>query len=94
MNIQRYFRVLLPDFWVMLGQYSRHLDRAINDRLDAGAVPQVASGGYQIELDGLRLWGQNFPYGYAEMGGFRPSRRTILRLCDEVERALFASPAK
>lgn len=75
---------LMPSFWIMIHTYSSGLDRAINSLLDEGVVPQRLDK-WHAKLGHLTLWVANYPYGYAEHLGKRPSRKTIYRFSQALD---------
>lgn len=92
MNIKDTLRVLMPDFWIMLGKYNPRWDKLLNEAIDKGVVTKICSR--VVQIDNLSVWVANYPSGYAtpySMGvkieTARPSRLTILRLKRFLEEA-------
>ena len=74
--------LFMPHYWMMNHPYHPKLDQELNDNIDKverGEVKPSLSR-FHIYIGEKRYWISNYPYAYAERGGFRPSRATIFRL--------------
>ncbi len=79
-----FFKVLItPSVWTRTRATSIELDRFINQALDNGCKPEWESD-YRFRLNGVELWGGNYPYGFGSLCNGKdqrfPKRSTVLRL--------------
>jgi hypothetical protein len=81
--------LFMPRYWIMNERYSEAHDIAINSLLDKYEFTNVDS--YTAYLGEVEIWISNFPYsvGIRDLHGFsRPSRNTILRMANKLERSI------
>ena len=82
-KLSDYFRILLPDFWIMNYGYSQSWDKALNRLMDEHAFKVVNT--YTAMLGDTEVWIQNMPYAAfrplipGKDEGVRPSRLTIAK---------------
>lgn len=73
--------MLMPSMWIMIHKYSPAWDEALNRMLDKPVFEN--DDHYTVKLNGVHVWVQNYPFGYATPYGMgeqvRPRRSTILR---------------
>lgn len=97
MNIEFLF---MPKYWLMNNPYSKEWDTKLNELIDEFEPvidrPNLIDGlVYIIYFGDYGVWVQNYPYGYGNFythkngkvypRGYRPSRKTIMRLRKVVE---------
>lgn len=76
------------DSWMRNEETCKELTEFVHEALDKGLKP-VWINNHVIELDGLRLWGRNYPYAFGNLEdvtfGPLPSRYACARLYDALE---------
>jgi len=77
--------VRTPGCWIRNFHTSRVLSAWINEQLDAGYAP-VREDHFTITLNGVELWGANWPYAFGTLEGGSelgmPDRTTNFRIVD------------
>lgn len=81
------FTLLHPNYWLMKGRYSKHLDSWILETIENKPKFEKVSE-YTATLNGIEFWIANYPYGFSlnDMGA-RPSRLTISKFYDALDRS-------
>lgn len=93
-KLTRFFKslqfIFRPKFWLMNHPYNKHWDEQLNKLLDRVDVKPVDD--FTHTIGGVGVWTSNYPYAYGHLyrgsraNYYRPSRLTILRLRDAVEK--------
>ena len=73
-----------PSWWYMNETYLEGWDIALNEAMDKQSKIKRLDM-HNVEIDGLLIWVQNYPYSYGtNTSDMRPSRKTIKRLSDYI----------
>lgn len=86
-------RILLsPSYWIMNNSYSKDWDAAMLASLEAGEKFTDIDD-YTARFGGRLIWIANHPYASftprsSFVGGFRPSRVTIMKLRERLEECI------
>lgn len=85
-----------PRYWIRVDPYSAAWDRALNRMLDNPTFTDI--GTHAVKLNGKTIWTANYPYGFGAPYGWGPevlpSRATVVRLRDALEKAIFFEEPK
>ena len=87
-NIKYFFKVLFtPSCWIQNNTYSREWDQLLNELIDSSDFDSIEE--YDANINGIRVWTGNHPYASFTCLGVRPSRMTIFKARDKLERDIF-----
>jgi cytidylate kinase len=95
MKLQSLKLIFKPSYWLMNHGYSAAWDKALNELLDEHTFKNI--GEHTAQLGHLTIWIENHPYAsftvwHGAPGSVRPSRLTIERARNLLERDMFRPP--
>jgi hypothetical protein len=81
------FTLTHPNYWIINGRYSKHLDSWILENIKIDPKFEAVDD-YRATLNGKEFWIANYPYGFSlDNMGTRPSRLTISKFYDALDRS-------
>lgn len=86
-KIKAFFRILFtPSCWIRLKSTNKFLSARINEAID-NECPILAIDNYNVIIDGMIIWIENYPYSCGWVQGQRgmPDRTTVFRLFDYID---------